>query len=277
MIALSFFMSFVLTGGWKILNNTDFAGQMSPKSPIVKADTLEDCVNFCEKLLPGCVAAVWGGKSCSFKCNTETKRSVPGEQAVIIRPNENTCNQPGPPPPSYLYPQIHFAPACVYNNGGWHDVAGAITHNGVHHIYQGVGWNHAVSTDLVHWIVGPHGPEAIHETYHGMDSKASPCSGFVTKDPSDNDRVCAGFRQCTSNKGVDGMNKWDVPLELRCALDDNLTAWSTDPDYLFNVSWYRPSCSLTNPAASLAAPPLATHSPSPALATHITQVPTRAL
>ena len=32
---------------------------------------------------------------------------------------------------------------------------------------------------------------------------------------------------------------WDVPLELRCAVDANLTAWSTEPEYLFNVSWWR--------------------------------------
>ena len=43
-----------------------------------------------------------------------------------------------------------------------------------------------------------------------------------------------------SKKGVAGGASWDVPLELRCALDDNLTAWTeTDIDYLFNVSWYR--------------------------------------
>ena len=81
----------------------------------------------------------------------------------------------------------------------------------------------------------------MHETYMGMDSNTDPCSGFITKDPDDRNRVCAGFRQCSSTKGVAGMpNPWDVPLELRCALDDNLTAWSTSPEYLFNVSWYRP-------------------------------------
>ena len=74
-----------------------------------------------------------------------------------------------------------------------------------------------------------------------MSSHDVPCSGYITKDPDDNNKVCAGFRQCSSVKGVDGMNPWDVPLEMRCALDDNLNAtdWSESPEYLFNVSFYR--------------------------------------
>ena len=105
------------------------------------------------------------------------------------------------PGEAFLHPTIHFTPSYVSDKGGWHDVAGAITHNGVHHIYQGTGWNHAQSVDLVHWKTGPHGPAAIHETYAGMDSTSDPCSGFITKDPLDNGRVCAGFRQCGSHKG----------------------------------------------------------------------------
>lgn len=105
---------------------------------------------------------------------------------------------------------------------------------------MGTGWNHHLSDDLVHWRMGVHGPPALHETYAGMDSKSDPCSGFVTKD--DAGRVCAGFRQCGSDKGVAGGAAWDVPLELRCAKDDNLTSWAGlgEIDYLFNVSWYRP-------------------------------------
>ena len=44
------------------------------------------------------------------------------------------------------------------------------------------------------------------------------CSGFITKDPLDlshgqtKGRVCAGFRQCGSRKGVAGGAAWDVPL-----------------------------------------------------------------
>eukprot|EP00930_Biecheleria_cincta_P099284 TRINITY_DN90919_c0_g1_i1.p1 TRINITY_DN90919_c0_g1~~TRINITY_DN90919_c0_g1_i1.p1 ORF type:complete len:560 (-),score=74.14 TRINITY_DN90919_c0_g1_i1:215-1810(-) len=141
------------------------------------------------------------------------------------------------PGPEHLHPAIHFAPSYVSEQGGWHDIAGALTHKGVHHIYQGTGWNHAFSSDLVHWTAGAHGPSAIQETHAGMDSKSDPCSGFLTKDP--NGTVCAGFRQCGSNKGVAGGHPWDVPLELRCALDDDMQAWSETPNYLFNVSWYR--------------------------------------
>eukprot|EP00658_Telonema_sp_P-2_P025722 TRINITY_DN20361_c0_g1_i1.p1 TRINITY_DN20361_c0_g1~~TRINITY_DN20361_c0_g1_i1.p1 ORF type:complete len:447 (-),score=91.10 TRINITY_DN20361_c0_g1_i1:287-1627(-) len=56
----------------------------------------------------------------------------------------------------------------------------------------------------------------------------------------DRNKVCAGFRQCGSTKGVDGGAAWDVPLELRCANDSALTGWSESPEYLFNVSWWRP-------------------------------------
>ena len=149
------------------------------------------------------------------------------------------------PGDSYLHPTIHFAPTYVSDQGGWHDVAGAITHGKIHHVFQGTGWNHATSNDLVHWKTAPHGPIAIHETYDGMDSRSDPCSGFVTKD--DEGFICAGFRQCGSKKGVAGSADWDVPLELRCATDQsaNLSSFSSDPSspyysYLFNVSFWRP-------------------------------------
>ena len=45
--------------------------------------------------------------------------------------------------------------------------------------------------------IGPHDPKGIDETYKGMFSHDWPCSGFVTKDPDDNNKVCAGFRQCS--------------------------------------------------------------------------------
>ena len=148
------------------------------------------------------------------------------------------------PGDSYLHPTIHFAPTYVSDQGGWHDVAGAITHGKIHHVFQGTGWNHATSNDLVHWKTAPHGPIAIHETYDGMDSLSTPCSGFVTKD--DEGFICAGFRQCGSKKGVAGSADWDVPLELRCATDQsaNLSSFSSDPSspyysYLFNVSFWR--------------------------------------
>ena len=146
------------------------------------------------------------------------------------------------PGPDHLHPQIHFTRSIIADRGGWHDVAGAITHRGEHHIWQGTGWNHAVSADLVRWSVAPHGPKAVHETYAGMDSFDVPCSGFVTKDPMSG-QVCAGFRQCGSRRGVNktGLHNWDVPLELRCATDDALNVWDDQhPEYLFNVSFYRP-------------------------------------
>lgn len=104
---------------------------------------------------------------------------------------------------------------------GWHDIAGALTFRSVHHVWQGCpadgGWSHATSTDLVHWQEGTIDMFAIDETYEGMVSDTSPCSGFVTTDGGDT--VCAGFRQCSSSQGVTGLNpaaqKWDVPLELR--------------------------------------------------------------
>ena len=144
------------------------------------------------------------------------------------------------PGPVHLHPQIHFAPSVVSEHGGWHDIAGAFTHKGLHHIFQGQGWNHATSQDLVTWSVAPHGPRPIHETYKGMDSNTDPCSGFVTQD--EDGTVCAGFRQCFSSHGINatGFQSWDVPLELRCALDGDLKRWAITPDYLFNVTFYRP-------------------------------------
>ena len=149
------------------------------------------------------------------------------------------------PGPAYLHPTVHFAAPWVANGGGWHDVAGAFTHLGTHHVFQGTGWNHATSPDLVHWAAAPHGPIAIQENYAGMSSKSDPCSGFVTTD--DEGLVCAGFRQCSSEKGVDGFpHPWDVPLEVRCATDQSaaLSKFTDDPSsaeysYLFNVSFWR--------------------------------------
>ena len=135
---------------------------------------------------------------------------------------------------------IHYSSTTTGDRTGWHDIAGAITHKGVHHVFQGTGWNHASSPDLVRWSAAPHGPSAIEETYAGMDSRSDPCSGFLTKDPLDGDRVCAGFRQCGSSEGVAGGQAWDVPLELRCAVDDDLSAFDdASPEYLFNVSFWR--------------------------------------
>eukprot|EP00937_MAST-01D_sp_MAST-1D-sp2_P007435 g7435.t1 len=232
---------------WRVLNDTSTDGGVCfPPSPAVVCDTWQCCADFCERYLPKCAAVAWGnGGGCNFKCaSNHTTRAQPGTLLAIVRPDQDLCNVPDAPTPPHLTPTIHFAPPPVYYGGGWHDIAGAITHNGVHHIYQGTGWNHANSTDLVHWQTAARGPVNIEETYAGMESRDDPCSGFITKDPDDGNRVCAGFRQCSSKRGVAGMpHAWDVPLELRCALDDELTAWANvtaDIDYLFNVSFWRP-------------------------------------
>jgi len=150
------------------------------------------------------------------------------------------------PGEDFRHPTIHFSHSAVANNGGaaWHDIAGAFTHNGIHHVFMGQGWNHGTSTDLVHWQEAPHGPNAIVEDYHGMSSNTDPCSGYVVRD--DDGIVCAGFRQCGSESGINELpNDWDVPMEIRCAQDqENLTDWSEDPssenfDYIFPLSFWR--------------------------------------
>ena len=163
--------------------------------------------------------------------------------------------QPPPRPPRWARPLIHNAPACL-SQPGWHDIAGALTHQGVHHVFQGCphfpggsladlsgGWHHASSPDLVHWQDRGMGPTTRTEQYEGMHSHNYPCSGFVTVDGAD--VPCAGFRQCHSLAGTTELNpaahKWDVPLELRCATDANLTAWGPS-EYLYPVcEWKRPS------------------------------------
>jgi hypothetical protein len=149
------------------------------------------------------------------------------------------------PGPSFLHPKIHHSPDCLHL-AGWHDMAAALTFEGEHHTFQGcpasLGWQHSVSADLVHWTTRDRGIHMLHETFQGMDSKdCGPCSGFVTVD--ENNTVCAGFLQCGSSKGAIGLNPharpWDVPLELRCAQDWNLSSWSSAFEVLYPISWYR--------------------------------------
>lgn len=89
------------------------------------------------------------------------------------------------PGPDFTHPKIRQSPDCLHH-GGWHDMAGALTFNGVHHAFQGCpadgGWSHSSSTDLVHWTDRGRGVHVLHETYEGMDSSDEPCSGFVTVD-----------------------------------------------------------------------------------------------
>lgn len=174
-------------------------------------------------------------------------RAVDKTGAISAQCKPKPPPPPGPipyPGPDFTHPRIHQSPDCLHK-GGWHDMAGALTFKGVHHAFQGCpasgGWSHSSSTDLVHWQDLGRGVHAIHETYEGMDSMITPCSGFVTVD--DNDVPCAGFRQCGSGKGTTGLNpaahKWDVPMELRCASNAALTNWS-DPIWIYPVYYYRP-------------------------------------
>lgn len=185
------------------------------------------------------------------------------------------CVGPPPPPPAppvdpgcktwdgkcvapypgneWQHPKIHQSPDCLHL-GGWHDMAGALTFDGVngleHHAFQGCpasqGWSHSASKDLVHWEDRGRHVHMIHETYEGMDSTScGPCSGFVSVD--DEGTPCAGFRQCGSTKGATGLNPaahaWDVPMEVRCAENlkttgSNLTEWS-DPIWIYQAYFYR--------------------------------------
>ena len=73
-----------------------------------------------------------------------------------------------------------------------------------------------------------------------MESDDTPCSGFVTVD--DKGVPCAGFRQCGSTNGTTGLNPaahtWDVPMEIRCATDEDLTTWGS-PEFIYPQYFYR--------------------------------------
>ena len=84
---------------------------------------------------------------------------------------------------------------------------------------------------------------SLHETYEGMDSDITPCSGFATVD--DNNLPCAGFRQCGSQKGTTELNpaahKWDVPMEIRCAANKTeagMTVWGKS-EFIYPLYYYR--------------------------------------
>jgi hypothetical protein len=156
----------------------------------------------------------------------------------------DNCVCPGPWGDGWQEPKIHQSPDCLHLHG-WHDMAAAITHQGVHHTFQGCpasgGWSHSSSRDLVHWTDHGRGVHVLNETYMGMASNSEPCAGFVQVD-DENGTVCAGFRQCGSSRGTTGLNPkaqtWDVPMELRCALDGNLTTWGP-PEYIYPIYYWR--------------------------------------
>lgn len=176
------------------------------------------------------------------------KYGVPKEVAAAThwtgkapRSTAQQCTNPKPPPgppypgPAWGVPKVHNSPLCLHTNG-WHDIAAALTVNGTHHVMQGCpgnnGWHHAASTDLVHWQDRGINPVAVNE----WGEASSPCSGFLVVD--DDGAVCAGFRQCSSSRGLPGGHPWDVPLELRCASDANLTKWGA-PEYIYDVYFNR--------------------------------------
>ena len=164
---------------------------------------------------------------------------------VLFLPRALTALNPDPPYPNEAWrvPRVHHSPACLHTNG-WHDMAAALTHKGVHHTWQGCpssgGWSHAVSSDFVHWEDLGIDVKTLNETYAGMESVESPCSGFVAL--NDEGVPCAGFRQCASTHGITDHNPdaqdWDVPLEIRCATNADLTTWS-EPKYIFDQYYYR--------------------------------------
>eukprot|EP00750_Incisomonas_marina_P028469 INCI6732.1.p1 GENE.INCI6732.1~~INCI6732.1.p1 ORF type:complete len:230 (+),score=29.60 INCI6732.1:201-890(+) len=119
---------------------------------------------------------------------------LPNSKNATLSPQ---CDPNGPTPypgPTQGIPLVHHSPDCLHRNG-WHDVAGALTFKNHHHVFQGCpesgGWSHAHSVDLVHWDDRGIHVSALKETYEGMDSDTSPCSGFVAVD--DTGAPCAGF------------------------------------------------------------------------------------
>ena len=98
---------------------------------------------------------------------------------LALLPAAAAADPPLPPPPAWQLPQLHYRQACL-NESGWHDIAGALTFDEKHHVFQGCpnggGWSHATSRDLVHWEdLGISGPRTINETFAGMQSNVSPC------------------------------------------------------------------------------------------------------
>eukprot|EP00966_Prymnesium_polylepis_P212827 4928947-Prymnesium_polylepis.1 len=146
-----------------------------------------------------------------------------------------------------MLPRLHHVPTCAdseLENSTWHDVTGALTIKGTHHVFMGCprshGWSHATSTDFVHWTHVGDGPTRVHEKNFGMDSMQSPCSGFVAL--NDRGTPCAGFRQCGSVEGATELNpdaqSWDVPLEVRCATNESMIEWG-EPQWLAPIYFYR--------------------------------------
>jgi hypothetical protein len=77
--------------------------------------------------------------------------ALPPALALGLAARENPPAAPfGPyPGPRWMHPRLHYAPL----NTSAGDISGALSHNGVHHVWQlcSLGWHHRVSSDLVRW------------------------------------------------------------------------------------------------------------------------------
>ena len=213
----------------------------------MSANHYEDSARLCEAV---CIATTsccsWTyvpphvddlGERCCLKDSVPQNSSRPFWTGVE---HGGKCTPNPPPPfpgPTYVIPTIHNSPDCTHLPN-WHDIAGALYFKGFWHVFQGSskcngvesGWHHAVSSNLVDWTnlgIEP-GLSAMPEPY----GDSSPCSGFMVID--DNGIPCAGFKQC-ENHGING--SLGNPIELRCALNDNLTDWGPSEyiyDFFFN-------------------------------------------
>lgn len=157
----------------------------------------------------------------------------------------NTPFQPYPGP-VWMHPRVHYAP--LNQTAG--DIAGALSHHGLHHVWQltqetfgssGSGWHHRTSRDLVRWQAAsesqPVGP-------------ADWPSGFaIADDEQTAGRICTGMRcdRCKPDdptKPMCALGKDNTstcqqpPLALRCATNDAATEWGTyEP--MFPIKYYR--------------------------------------
>jgi hypothetical protein len=143
-----------------------------------------------------------------------------------------------------MHPRLHYAPL----NQSAGDIAGALSHDGLHHVWQltgedfggGAGWHHRVSSDLTHWRAAsesdPIGPNDWP-------------SGFAIADEETGGQICVGIRcdKCKPDdpsKPLCGLGKDNTsacqqpPLALRCATNAAATEWG-GYEPMFPVVYYR--------------------------------------